>query len=148
MDTERCFWFVVAVVFNVNSPTKCICLASTPLKRECSVYFLLTTVSNWILTSCQPHRVTSERSDSAISKYTCQHPSPAAVMHKPFLKSIHKTSPYTDIKNTFKNPQILTSNTNCRSPFNITPVRRAHKARECCSRRPFCLIYRYQIRTL
>ena len=40
-----------------------------------------------------------------------------------------------------------TSNTNYRrvSPFNITPVRRAHKARTCWYRRPIHLIYRHQI---
>ena len=32
-------------------------------------------VSNWTKTSCQPHRVTSVRSDSAISKFRCQNSS-------------------------------------------------------------------------
>ena len=32
------------------------------------------------------------------------------------------------------------------SPFNITPVKRAHKARTCWYRRPFRLIYRYQVK--
>ena len=41
-----------------------------------------------------------------------------------------------------------TSDTNFRrvSPFNITPVKRAHKARTCWYRRPFRLIYRYQVK--
>ena len=29
---------------------------------------------------------------------------------------------------------------------NITSVKRAHKARTCWYRRPFCLIYRYQVK--
>ena len=32
------------------------------------------------------------------------------------------------------------------SPFNITPVKRARKARTCWYRRPFRLIYRYQVK--
>ena len=42
----------------------------------------------------------------------------------------------------------LTSDTNFQrvSPFNITPVKRAHKARTCWYRRPFRLIYQYQLK--
>ena len=69
-------------------------------------------VSDWILTSCQPHRVTSGQSNSAISKCTFQNSS-----DKPFLKSVHKTNPYTNMK---QNIHIQTSKTNFRSPFNIT----------------------------
>ena len=32
------------------------------------------------------------------------------------------------------------------SPFSITPVKRAHKARTCWYHRPFCLIYQYQVK--
>ena len=54
-----------------------------------------TVVSNWILTSSQPHRVASGRSNSVISKRMLQK---LFSIYKPCLKSIHKTNPYTDTK--------------------------------------------------
>ena len=97
--------------------------------------------SNWILMSCQPHRVASGLSDSGhkqthISKLFSH-------IRQPSLKSIYKTSLFANIKYTYKQK----SNTNFRrvSPFNITTVKRAHKARACRYCRPFRLIYRYQV---
>ena len=71
-------------------------------------------VSNWILTSCQPHRVTSGQSNSVTNKRTLQNLSYSLSLslslslsiyiyihlhiYKPFLKSVHKTNPYTNIK--------------------------------------------------
>ena len=96
--------------------------------------------SNWILMSRQPHRVTSGKSNSGhkqihISKLFSH-------MHQPSVKSIYKTNHFTNIKHT------QTSDTNFRrvSPFNIIPVKRAHKARTCWYCRPFSLIYRYQVK--
>ena len=51
-------------------------------------------VSIWILTSCQPHRITSGHSDSVISKCTLQN---LSYLYRPSLKSAHKTNPYTNI---------------------------------------------------
>ena len=50
-------------------------------------------------------------------------------MHEPCLKSIHKTNPYTQhkTKQTYTNIQHKFS----KSPFSITPAKRAHKARTC-----------------
>ena len=95
--------------------------------------------SNWILMSCQLHRVTAGQSNSGhkqihISKLFSH-------IYQPSLKSVYKTSHFTDIKHT------QTSDTNFRrvSPFNITPVKRAHKARICWYCWRFHLIYRYQV---
>ena len=89
--------------------------------------------SNWILMSCQPHRVTSGQSNSGhkqihISKLFLH-------LYQPSLKSIYKTNHFANIKHTYTNIRF--------SPFNITPVKRAHKARTCWYCRPFRLIYRY-----
>ena len=89
--------------------------------------------SNWILMSCQPHRVTSGQSNSGhkqihISKLFLH-------IYQPSLKSIYKTNHFVNIKPSYTNIRV--------SPFNITPVKRAHKARTCWYRRPFRLIYRY-----
>ena len=76
-----------------------------------------------------------------ISKYT-------------FLNSSHiyinplssqSTKPVTS---QIQNIHTQTSDTNFRrvSPFGITPVKTAHKARTCWYRRPFRLIYRYQVK--
>ena len=102
-----------------------------------------TSSGNWILVSCQRDRVTSRQSNSGhkqthifklFSLYLsalCQ-----VSLHNQSLRK-HKT--YTNTQ---------TSDTNFRrvSPFNITPVKRAHKARTCWYRRPFPLIYRYQVK--
>ena len=98
--------------------------------------------SNWILMSCQPHMVTSEQSNSGhkqihISKLFSH-------IYQPSVRSIYKTNHFTNIKHTYK----MYTNTNFWrvSPFNITPVKRAHKARTCWYRRPFRLIYQYQVK--
>ena len=57
--------------------------------------------SNWILMSCQPHRVTSWQSNSGhkqihISKLFSH-------IHQPSVKSVYKTSHFTDIKHTDTN---------------------------------------------
>ena len=89
--------------------------------------------------SCPPHRVTSGQSNSGhkqihISKLFSH-------IYQPSVKSIYET-------NHFANIHTQTSDTNFRrvSPFNITPVKRTHKARTCRYRRPFRLIYRYQVK--
>ena len=53
-------------------------------------------VSNWILTSCQPHRVTSGQSNSG-HKQT--HVRPLLILYiKLFVKSNHKTNRFANIK--------------------------------------------------
>ena len=98
--------------------------------------------SNWILMSCQPHRVTSGHSNSGHKQIHISKLFPR--IYQPSVKSIYKTNHFTNIKHT----HTQTSDTNFRrvSPFNITPVKRAHKARTCWYRRPFRLIYRYQVK--
>ena len=93
--------------------------------------------SNWILMS-QPHRVTSGQSNSGhkqinISKLFSH-------MYQPSAKSIYTSQ--------IRNIHTQTSDTNFRrvSLFNITPVKRAHKAWTCWYRRPFRLIYQYQVK--
>ena len=79
-------------------------------------------VSNWILMSCQPHRVTSGQSNSS---YKQMHISQFfSYIYKPFVKnqSLHKHK----TKHTYTNIRV--------SPFSISPVKRAHKARTCCYR--------------
>ena len=63
------------------------------------------------------------------------------IYYKPFVKSIHKTNHFASIK---QKMHTQTSHTNFQrvSPFDITPVEGAYKARTCCYRRPFPLIYR------
>ena len=60
----------------------------------------------------------------------------------PFFKSIHKTKPYTNIKmihiHKHKFRRI--------SAFSITPIKRVNKAGKCWCRRPFRLIYQYQVK--
>ena len=90
--------------------------------------------SNRILMTCQPHRVTSGQSNSGhkqihISKLF-------SYMYQPSVKSIYKTNCFANVKHT--QPSELV-------PFNITHVKRAHKARTCCYCQPFHLIYWYQV---
>ena len=83
--------------------------------------------------SCQPCRVTSGHSNSGhkqihISKLFSH-------IYQPSVKSVYKTNQFANIKHIYTQ----TSDINFRrvSPFNITPVKRAHKARACWYRRPF-----------
>ena len=98
--------------------------------------------SNWILMSCQPHRVTSGHSNSGHKQIHISKLFPR--IYQPSVKSLYKTNHFTNIKHT----HTQTSDINFRrvSSFNITPVKRAHKARTCWYRRPFRLIYRYQVK--
>ena len=50
-------------------------------------------VSNWTITSRQPHRVTSGQSNSAADFKT-------PIIYKPFLKSVHKANPNANRKHT------------------------------------------------
>ena len=99
--------------------------------------------SNWILTSCQPHRVTSRHSNSAqkqihLSKLLFSR----IIIYQPSVKSIYKTNHFTNINDkTYMNTQTSHINFQRVSPFNITPVKRVHKARTCWYRQPFHLIY-------
>ena len=108
--------------------------------------------------SCQPHRVTSGRSNPGhkqmhMSKLFWR-------IYQPSVKSVYKTNHFTNITHTIHKRQTQTSDTNIRhkhqtqtsdtnfrrvSPFSITPVKRAHKARTCWYRQPFRLIYRYHV---
>ena len=94
--------------------------------------------SNWILMSCQPHRVTSGKSNSGHKQIHIL--KLFSHIYQPSVKSVYKTNQFANIKQT--------SDTNFRrvSPFSITPVKSAHKARTCWYRRPFRLIYRYQVK--
>ena len=94
--------------------------------------------SNWILMCCQPHRVTSGQSNSGHKQI---HTSKLfSHTYQPSVKSVDKTSHFANIKHTHKHQTQIRS----ASPFNITHVKRAHKARTCWYRRPSRLIYRYQ----
>ena len=72
-------------------------------------------VSIWIWSSCKPHRITSGHSDSVISKCTLQN---LSYLYRPFLESLHKTNPSTNIHRHQTNFQRV-------SPFNITPVKKS-----------------------
>ena len=70
----------------------------------------------------------------------------ALLIHKPFLKSVHKINSYTNVK-VRKNVHTQTSNTFLRvSPCGIAPAKTAHKVRTCWYQWPFCLIYQYPIK--
>ena len=76
----------------------------TPPLSYTHVYYLLLCEqisSNWILMSCQPHRVTSGQSNSGheqihISKFFSH-------IYQPSVKSIYKTNHFTNIKHTYTN---------------------------------------------
>ena len=84
--------------------------------------------------SCQPHRVTSGQSNSG---------------HKQIHISKLFSYIYIDLLSSQSTKPITSqTDTNFRrvSPFNITPVKRAHKARTCWYCRPFSLVYQYHIK--
>ena len=54
--------------------------------------------SNWILMSCQLHRVTSGQSNSG-HKQTHTHTYTHIYIYQPSVKSIYKTNHFTNIKN-------------------------------------------------
>ena len=91
--------------------------------------------------SCQPHRVTSGQSNSGHKQvHVCKLFSHT---YQPSVKSVYKTNHFANIKHTYTNTRQIFRRV---SPFYITPVKRAHKARTCCYRRPFRLIYRYHVK--
>ena len=129
-----------------------ISLGTTLQNTELDLYrfFFLTLLwtrrssrSNLILMSCQLHRVTSGQSNSGHKQIHISKLFPR--IYQPSVKSIYETN---HLANT--NIHTQTSDTNFWrvSPFNITPVKRAHKARRCWYRRPFRLIYRYQVKDM
>ena len=97
--------------------------------------------------SC-PHRVTSGQSNSGhklrYSVVLCTHVKTLPIFINLSVMSIHETNHFANIK---QNIHTQLSDTNFRrvSHFNITPVKRAHKARTCWYR-PFRLMYRYQVK--
>ena len=77
--------------------------------------------SKWILMSCQPHRVTTGQSNSGhmqicIYKLFSHN-------YQPSVKSIYKTNHFANIKLAYKNIRHKFRRV---TPFNITPVKRAH----------------------
>ena len=90
--------------------------------------------SNWNLMSCQPHWVTSGQSNSGHKQI---HISKLFSYININLLSSQSTKPITSQTDT--NFQRV-------SPFNIIPVKRAHKARTCWYCRPFSLVYQYQVK--
>ena len=88
--------------------------------------------------SCQPPQ---DSQTQVVSKYTFLNSSHIYINY-PLSSQSTKTTHFANIKPT----QISDTNFRRVSPFNITPVKRAHKARTCWYRRPFRLIYRYQIK--
>ena len=98
--------------------------------------------SNWILTSCEPQRVNSERSNSILSKYMFQNMFQNSSHIKPFRKSMHKTNPSTNLKHTcIQKHQTHISE---ESVPSILSVKRAHTASACWYH---WLIYQYQFTT-
>ena len=117
-----------------------MCMLIPKKESTCNVFrsaHRCSSSSNWILMSCQPHRVTSGQSNSGhkqihISKLI---PSLCEVsLQNQSLRNIKHT--YINIRHNFRRV----------SPFSITPVKRAHKARVCWYCRPFRLIFRYQVK--
>ena len=122
--------------------------------------------SNWILMSCQPHRFTSGQSNSGHKQiHSSKLFSHISTLCQVNLQNQHiSTLCQVNLQNqhmstlcqvNLQNQSLRkhkthtqTSDTNFRrvSPFNITPVKRAHKAKTCWYRRPFRLIYRYQVK--
>ena len=74
---------------------QCLYLISLQSSSLWHVYML---VSNCILMSCQPHRVTYRQSNSVISKFTFQNSSHIYIYTNLFLKSIDKTNPHAKHK--------------------------------------------------
>ena len=61
--------------------------------------------SNWILMSCQPHRVTSGQSNSGHKQIHISKRFPH--IYQPSVKSIYKTNHFTNIKHTHTKTQIF-----------------------------------------
>ena len=105
------------------------------------ILILAKLISNWILVPSQPHRVTSQQSYSGHKQLH---------ISQLFLYiTLCEVSPQNHSANIKQNLMYTqTSNTNFQSvnPFNITPTKRARKARTCWYHWPFHLIYWYQIK--
>ena len=91
--------------------------------------------------SCQPYRVTSGQSNSGhkqilISKLFSH-------IYQPSVKSIYKTNHFANIKHTYTNIIIFFEEL----VPSILPLLKEHiRLRTCWYRRPFCLIYCYQVK--
>ena len=102
--------------------------------------------SNWILMSVNHSGSPQDSQTQVISKYTFLNSSHILYIYISTLCQVNLQNQSLHKHKTFMYTQ--TSDTNFRrvSPFNITPVKRAHKARTCWYCRPFCLIYQYQVK--
>ena len=91
-------------------------------------------VSYWILMSGSP------QDNQILSKAQAHFKTLLTYIN--FLKSVHKTSPYTNIKlNIYNYTQISNTYFGRFGSFNITPAKWTHKARTCWYHWSFCLIY-------
>ena len=97
----------------------CLFSGMTPSAPQLTEFHLmLELLSNWILTSCQPHRITSGWSDSVVSKCIFQSSSD--------ISTFSKVNPQnTTPTQTKKNIHTRTANRNFQrvSPFNICCVK-------------------------
>ena len=114
-DPQWCAW---------QKKKKLIAIIYIALTRVCTSCFTgSTSSSNWILMSCQPHRVTSEQSNSGHKQI---HISQLfSHIYQPSVKSSYKTNHFTNIKHTCMcihkhQTQIFEV-----SPFNIIPVKKS-----------------------
>ena len=84
------------------------------------------TNTHWILTSCQPHRLTTELSEYVISKCTVQNSSHYV---NSLLSQIHKLYPYTNIKQSI-HTQASTTHFRRVIPCNISLVKKKKKKKK------------------
>ena len=112
-----------ALIRNYFLPADDATKVSVRASRQCCFHSLIST-----FTSQNSHRVTQGQSNSAICKLAFQNASPIQTFSQ--VSPLKPVPIYTNLK------QIIhtrISNTSFRrvSLFNITPVKRAHKARTC-----------------
>ena len=62
-----------------------------------------TKVSNWIVRSCQPHRVTSGQSNSGHKQIHISKLFSYIYIYQPSIKSVYKTDHFASIKHTYTN---------------------------------------------
>ena len=98
--------------------------------------------SNWILMSRQPHRITSGQSNSGHKQI---HTSKLFSHIRINPLSSQSTKPITPQTQNI-HTQISDTNFQRASPLNITPAKKAHKARTCWYHQPFCPTYRHQVK--
>ena len=82
--------------------------------------------SNWILTSCQSHRITFGQSNSVISRFSLFENFP---YNKSFLESVHNPRPYANIE---RNLHTLTKvktfwEVSCKSAWSMHSVIKKHQ---------------------